>query len=196
MPTINDALNLVLPIRSDENGAQLYAFHTPISREVFEANYRLLGAVKANLMSKGPAYNVSSGPIVAALTLKDEGRKDAADNGENGDGGASALLNELKRLTVVLAPTSAGWETLPIDAAISQGYIDAEEWSETESAIVFFTCLCAMARRADKANFAAGAASILRGSITSSAAMAYAVSLPSSTTSATSASKAASSVPC
>jgi hypothetical protein len=195
MATINEALNLVLPIKSDDTGVRLYAFHSPISREVFEANYELLGAVKAKLMSKGPAYNISSGPVIAALTLRDEGRKDAAENGEQGDGGAAALLNELKRLTVVLVPTANGWETIPVDASIAQGHLDAEDWSETESAIVFFTCLCAMAKRADKAKFAAGAASILKGSTTSSTATAFSDSLPTSTTTAPSVTKAASSVP-
>lgn len=195
MPVINEALNLVLPIRENEHGVSLYAFHTPISREVFEANYRLLGAVKGALMSKGPAYNVASGPLISALALKDEGRKDANDAGELGDGGASALLGEIKRLTVVLVPSSSGWETVPVDTAIAQGHLDAEDWSEAESAIVFFTCHCAMARRVDRGRMAAGAASILKGSTTSSAATAYATSLLISTKPEPSAVKAALSVP-
>lgn len=196
MASINDELNLVVPVRSGDSGVSIYAYHSPISREVFEANYRLLGAAKAALASKGVYFMMDVGPRVAALTLKDEGRKEAEEQGESGDGGASSLLEEIKRLTLILVPGAAGWELVPVDSALSQGAIDPEEWSEAQSAIVFFTCHCALSRKADRGKVAKATASVLKGWSTSSTATAYAASLPTSTSSEASAGKAASSVPC
>lgn len=195
MASINDELNLVVPVRVGEGGVRLYAYHSPISREVFEANYRLLGAAKAALASKGVYFMMDVGPRIAALTLKDEGRKEAEEQGENGDGGASALLEEIKRLTMILVPGASGWELMPVDSALSQGAIDREEWSEAEAAIVFFTFHCALSRKAERGKVAKATASVLKGWNTSSTATAYAASLPTSTTNEASVGKAGSSVP-
>lgn len=180
---INEANNLVIPLRDD--GVQV--FHTPISRDVFEANYRILAATKSVLGSKGIYYQMDSGPRIASLTLKDEGQKDAAARGDfdgignPNDGGALALLAEIKRLTMILAPTKNGWDMIPVDAAIAAKVIDAEEWQEVESAIVFFTCHYAMSKRQDRARIAQATASLLKGAITSLPAMEYLGSLRTST---------------
>lgn len=171
---INESLNLVFPIRSDDKGPIIYAYHSPISRDVFEANYRILSATKSALSSKGAHFLMDAGPRIAALTLRDEGRKDAADRGEFDpqgkplDGGAEALSVELKRLTTVLLPSASGWENVPVDAALSRGSIDPEEWKEAESALVFFTCHYALASRANRTVVAQATASLLGGSSTSS----------------------------
>jgi len=175
MASINEALNLVLPVR-DDGAITIYAYHTPISREVFEANYRLLAATKAALSDKGVMYQMDSGPRIAALALKDEGR-----SGEEDDNAALSLLAELKRLTMILCPAADGWKMLPVDGAIAQGLIDADDWGEVESAIVFFTCLYALSRKATRKKGAEAMASLLSGSITSSSALDFAASLPTST---------------
>ncbi|WP_253185359.1 hypothetical protein [Burkholderia plantarii] len=198
---INEAMNLVVPIVSDEAGVKVWGYHTPISRQVFEANYRVLAATKASLMSKGGMYMMDSGPRIAALTLRDEGRRDAEARGSIDHNGAAidnatpALLAEIHRLTMVLVPTAAGWDMLPIDAAIGSGKMDAEDWAEAESAIVFFTCICALASKAQRKNQASSTATLLTGSITSLSPTEFAASLPNSTPAATSAHRAASSVP-
>lgn len=195
MASINDALNLVIPVRSNDSGVEIYAYHTPISREVFEANYRPLAAAKSALSAKGVYYMMDAGPKIAALTLKDEGKKDAQEQGDAGDGGVSALLGEIKRLTMILAPSGGTWNMLPVDGAIAQGIIDADEWSEAESAIVFFTFHSALSRKAERARVATATASVLKGWSTSSSATEYIASLPTSTSSVASAVKAGSSVP-
>jgi fermentation-respiration switch protein FrsA (DUF1100 family) len=192
MPAITEALNVVMPVREDG----VMAYHTPISREVFEANYRILSAAKASISQKGVVYLMDAGPRIAALTLREEGRKDAQERGDAGDGGASALLAELRRLTMILAPGPNGWAMVPVDTALAQNLIDAEEWSETESALVFFTFHYALSRKAERSKIATATALILKGSITSFSAMEYAASLPTSTTGEAFAAKAASSVPC
>ncbi len=189
---INDQNNLVIPIRADDSGTLIYGFHTPISREVFEANFRILSATKSVLGSKGIYFQMDSGPRIAALTLKDEGVKDAVSRGEFNaagdpmDGGAGALLAEVKRLTTILAPQGDGWNMIPVDAAIASGVIDADEWREAESAIVFFTCLYALAKKMDRAKIAKATASLLKGSSTSCSLTEFPASLPKSTQDASS----------
>jgi hypothetical protein len=138
---------------------------------------------------------MDAGPKIAALTLKDEGKKDAQEQGDAGDGGVSALLGEIKRLTMILAPAGGSWNMLPVDGAIAQGVIDADDWSEAESAIVFFTFHSALSRKADRVRVATATASVLKGWSTSSSATEYIASLPTLTSSAVSAVKAGSSVP-
>ena len=196
---INEARNLVLPVVTEkivkkvndkdvaEDVVRIYAYHTPVSREIFELHFRVLAATKSALSNKGAHYLWSSAPRIAALTLKDEGRKEAAARGsfdENGnvrDDETKAFLAELKRLTMILCPGANGWESLPVDMAISQGKVDAEDWEEALSAIVFFTCAYAMARKADRETTAKAYASPLNAWITSSTPTELSASLPSLT---------------
>jgi len=197
---INEALQIVVPLRADEKGhTTVHGYHIPISREVFEANYRIIAATKAELASKGTFYQMDSGPRIASLALKDEGKKDALsvgdvdDSGTPHDGGALALLAEIKRLTTVLVATDKGWEMLPVDTAIAQGLLDADDWREGESALVFFTCHYAMVKKSQRKVAADAITTILKGSNTSLSLTEFANSLPKSIEKKTS--KAASSVP-
>ncbi|MGU2415222.1 hypothetical protein [Burkholderia cenocepacia] len=201
MIQINEAMNLVVPVVADEGGVKVWAYHTPISRQVFEANYRVLAATKASLMSRGGIYMMDSGPRIAALTLLDEGMREAEARGRFDakgqvvDEATPALMAEIRRLTMVLVPGPGGWDLLPIESAVANGKIDAEDQAETESAIVFFTCICALASKAERKKQASSTASLLKGSITSLSPMEFADSLPNSTKAAPSAQLAVSSVP-
>lgn len=174
---INDAMNLVLPV-----GDGLHAYHTPISRQIYEAHYSVLNATKAALARKGIHYQMGSGPRIANLVLKDEGLKDAAERenfdaqGKPVDDRTPALLAEVKRLTNVLCPGPAGWDLLPVDTAISQGRMDAEDYAELEAALCFFTCHVMPAKKSNRASIAKATASVLSGSITSSPPTEYAAS--------------------
>jgi len=196
---VNEQRNLVFPVVTEqvtkkvdgkdvtEEIVRVYAYHTPISREVYELNFRVLAATRSALSSRGMHYLTSTGPRIAALTLKDEGRKDAAARGsfdKDGhvvDSETNAFIDELKRLTVMLCPGQQGWDQLPVETAISSGKIDAEDWQEALAGIVFFTCHYAMARKADRETAANGTALVLNASITSSTPTEFAASLPSLT---------------
>ncbi|MHB8388152.1 MAG: hypothetical protein ACYDBH_01065 [Acidobacteriaceae bacterium] len=179
---IDDKYRIVIPIGRDSAGnAILNVYSTPISREVFEANYRILSATHAALLTPGLAKAAMIAPRIASLRLRDEGARDAADRGEEGDSGASALLAEIKRLTLLLTYDNTGWNMFPVDAAIAQGVIDGEDWREVESALVFFTCSFYMVHRRDRKVIMETIAEILRGSITSFEPMEYAASLQTST---------------
>ncbi|WP_244438768.1 hypothetical protein [Paraburkholderia dilworthii] len=170
-----------------EDVVRIHAFHTPVSRAVFEQHYRVLAATKASLSSKGAHYLMGSGPRIAALTLKDEGRKEAIslgmidERGNVNDDETDALFAEFKRLTTILCPGPNGWDMLPVETAISSGKIDAEDWEETVAAVTFFTCHYAMAKKADRATAANGTASFLGASITSSTPTEFLASLPTLT---------------
>lgn len=164
---IDARFNLVIPV-----GA-LNIYHTPISREVFEANYLLLAATKSSIASKGIHYAMDSGPRIASLLLRDEARKEAQD-----DKGQSFFL-ELARLSIVLVPTENGWEKLPVELAINSGKLDLTDWKEVESSIVFFTCYFSMARKAEREGLVRAIASLLGWSTTSLNLSEWSASLPS-----------------
>ena len=182
---LDSNLNLVVPIRTNDNGETLiFGYHTPISRQVFEANYRILAAVKAELASKNIQYQMATGPIIAGLVLIDEAKKNAISDGDvdkNGCAvidGAIALLADIKRLTMVLLPTETGWVSRPVDSAIATGQIDEDEWSEVESALVFFTCHCALVKRAQRAAMFKATSAVLQGVSTSLTLTEFSDSLP------------------
>jgi len=182
MMKIDEKYRLVIPIGRDTDGsAVLNVYSTPISKEVFEANYRILSATHVAMMNSGIARAAMVAPRTARLRLMDEGRREAAEQGETGDSGGSALLAEIKRLTLILVHNASGWDMLPVDAAIAQGHLDAEDWQEVESSLVFFMCSFYMAPRRDRKVIAEVMAEILRGSITSSEPMEYVASSQKST---------------
>ena len=179
---LTESLALVLPLAEN-----IVAYHTPISREVFEANYAIIAGTKAALFGKGIAFAADSGPRIAALELREQARIKAAERGEFTPDGkpsetaATALLAELKRLTMVLCGSDAGWEQVPVQFAMDRGAIDPEDWREAESNLVFFTCAYAMASRRDKAKLARGTAGVMGASITSLPLPEFIASLPTST---------------
>lgn len=215
---LDENLNVVLPIVTeritrkvkDESGKEkevtedvvkVYAFHTPISKAVFDANFRILAATKSALESKGTQYLMSAGPRIAALTLRDEGLRDAESRGRIDDSGnpkddeVRALFAEFRRLTMVLTAGANGWDMIPVDQAIAGGLLDSEDWEEAEASLVFFTCHYSMSKKASRARIAQATASLLRASTTPLSLSEYLASLPRLTQGATSAAKAASSVP-
>lgn len=180
MLKIDEKFRIVLPIKYSEDGSpSLRVYHTPIRREVFEANYRIISATFSALMS--PAARAGAMRI-ATLRLRDEGERDARERGfdPQSDGGASALLGEIKRLSLVLVPEGEKWEMVPVDVAIEKGFIDDDDWRDAESALVFFTCLFNMVTKHEKARMVEAAASMMNASITSLAPLEFADSCTAS----------------
>lgn len=181
---ISSDLKLVIPIKFDDAGNPLvHAYHTPISRQTFELNYRLIGGTLAMLQSKSVGTNVVD---VATLALKDIGRRDAREWGlpegldvESG-GMAVPLLAELAVRTLIIAPSPAGYITLPPAVAVNTNVIDANDWEEALAAIVFFTVGYSTKRR-NLRQVAEDLASPLLGSITSLLPLDWASSLAGST---------------
>ena len=218
MAVFDENLNVIFPVITEritkkikgedgkekdihEDIVRVHAFHAPISKPVFDLNFRILAATKSALASRGAHYLMSSGPRIATLTLRDEGLRDAESRGRFDDDGkpkddeTRAFLAELKRLTTILCPGVNGWDMLPVDTAIATGKIDEEDWQETEASIVFFTCQRSMSKKVDRERIAKATASLLNASITSSPLSEYVASLQKSTLAHTSAPRVASSDP-
>lgn len=165
----------------------MYAYHTAISVATFEANYRALAATKAALFAQGPRYAFEVGAQIAALTLADVAKQDAIDRGDvdasgnPSDGGAKALLAEIRRLTQVAVPSASGWEQAPVDVAKQRGALDDDDIRDLESALVFFTCVLFLTPRVRRKAAAGIVASLARGSIVSSSITEWIASLPKST---------------
>lgn len=176
---VNNELNLVLPIRYDDKGEPIiYAYHSPISTEVFTANYRILVAANAAIWQRGSNYAAACAST-ANLALLDAATADAQERGIESQG--PAFLAQIKRLTYVLAPSANGYEQLPVDIAITRGTIDAGDWNEVESSIVFFFLGYALLPRAARKVRCGLIASALNGSITSLPALESIHSLRQST---------------
>lgn len=184
---ITDDLKFVLPIKDN-----IHAYHTPISEEVFRANFKVLAAANSALCSKGIQYTASVGPRIATLTILDEGRQEAARRQEEGDMGAQALLDEIKRLTVILVPSEKGWNVVPVDQAIGK-HITKEEWEEAENVIVFFTCLYSLTPPRNRKEAAEAICGVIEATPTRSAPTEWKGSTTTSTKGASTA--ATSSVP-
>lgn len=138
---INRKLNLVTTV-SGESG--LVHFHsTPISVELFERYFLPISKTFAAIYQEG--LSITAGPRVAALML----RKVSEDMGvwEGPEGVKDGLMEEIKRLTLVLANTGKGWQMLPIDVAVAQNLIDPEDVTEALGGIVFFTLASSVHKR-------------------------------------------------
>ena len=182
---IDGSLNLVFPIVWKNNEPLIWAYHSPINRKIFESAYRLLAATKDVLCPRGDWSTTS--PMIAALTLKDAGRQDAAQFGlpagvtmEDG-GTAVPFLAELRRLTTIMAPTANGYESLPAEVAISRKIVSEDDWTDAESALVFFTSALSLTPHGLRPVLGPAFAAALRGSITSSSPTAFCESLATST---------------
>lgn len=172
---LSDKLHVVIPVYGPGEVAPVVAYvhSAPISAEVFDAHFMLLGRAFAAIYSSG--LGPVAGPRVAHLLLN----KVAKEQGD--ELGALALMAEIKRLTNVMLRTEKGWEPFPYDTVLEHGLLDHEDLGEVTNAIVFFTVLSSTHRRTERREMMAGAAKLWAAQITSSDFTAFAASLPTST---------------
>lgn len=170
---INEKLNFVIPICDDEGAECAYVHSTPVSQEVFEANYRLI-AITYNGIYEGRLGQLA-GPRTSALEMravaKEMGIEPRAD----------ALLAEIRRLTSVIAPQSTGWEPMPYSAAVERGILSGYDASVVENALVFFMCCWHVHPPRPRMDLLRGAAQIWDARILSQNVSEFIGSLPIST---------------
>lgn len=131
---IDRRLNLVIPLYHDEDKVYAYIHATPINREVFEKYHLVIARTLASITANGLGY--IAGPRVAAMQLKAQA---IATGSWEGTDGVQGLMAEIRRLSNVLAPTGHGWDMIPLEDAVSQNFLDADDVSEVENALAFFT---------------------------------------------------------
>jgi hypothetical protein len=210
--TIDAQLRLTFPIRwrteervdpadatkkTLESVPVLWAWHDPISQDVFRANYRVISAAYEEIWGDKQDEGRRAATIglrTADLILLQAAKDDAEKRG--GEDTGPALLAQLRLLTFILAPGPSGaFEFLPVDQAIKRGLVTDDEWHDVECALVFFTAISQIQRRAIKPIMSAAAALTLKGSMTPLALMEFATSLGTSTPAETTAPPAPASAP-
>lgn len=186
---LNEKLHLVLPLFDGNETIYAYVHSAPISREVFEANFFLLSKTFTAIFAEG--LGEIAGPKVASLVLRKIAKQ------HNDEAGATALMNEVHRLTNVLVRGPGGWVMTPFQECVDKGTIDADDLAEVVNAVCFFIVVSALTKRQTRRDMLTGAARLWGAQIESSDCTAFAASLKTSTETAnTGASpKPASSVP-
>lgn len=168
---IDRQLNLVIPVER-ETGT-LYVHSMPIGREVFERYFLVISKTFASIYSEG--LNVMAGPRVAALMLRQTAETMGVWLGE--DGVEAGLMAEIRRLSNVLTLGDNGWQMQPLQVALDRQVLDAEEVSEVENAIVFFTVASLMHHRSEREGVVTGAAKMWNAQISSQSIMELKASL-------------------
>ena len=131
---INAALNFVVPLFHDEADADPYAYvHAqPISTAAFESSFRLLIRTYQTMMEEGPGAM-----RFAKLFLKDAAQALVGPAG-NADAYAAPLLNEIGRLSYAIVGTDKGWETIPLQQAVSGNLLDDGDGDAAMGAVICF----------------------------------------------------------
>jgi hypothetical protein len=173
--TINKQLNLVLPL--PRGNTFIYVYSTPISREVFDANFMIISKVFTELYTQG--LGLSAAPRIAAKMLKkiaiEEGTWDGPEGIQN------TLMQEIYRLTNVFLPGDKGWENMPLHTAMVQKQIDDDEVEEVENTLVYFIVAYAMHRRQDREQIISASLKLWGGQLSSLNFTEYRSSLMTST---------------
>lgn len=170
-------LNLTFPVDRGD-GSTIYVHSTPIGREAFDAHWQLTGRASANLVS-----NRTFTPRFSALALRDAGQVIAAEHtppGEKpvGDGGYTAFLAEIHRLTMVIVPSEGQlWSPLPFDVAVARKVLDSEDLAEIDGVLCFFTLGWHTGDRGKRSVWLARVAKDLDGQTTSQTSTDFATSL-------------------
>ncbi len=170
---LNEKLNLVVPLYDGNEAIYAYVHSAPISREVFEANFFLLSKTFTAIFAQG--LGEIAGPRVASLIL----RQIAKQTGD--EASATALMNEIHRLTNVLVRDASGWVMTPFQECVDKGTINADDLSEVINAVVFFSAVSVMTARQQRRDMLSGAARLWGAQIVSSDCTAFAASLKTST---------------
>ncbi len=152
---IDKSLNLVIPVERDDG--TIYVHSMPIGREVFERYFLVISKTFTEIYAQG--IGQLAGPRVAALMLKRV-------SGDEWPEIEQGLMGEIRRLSSVLIQTDGKWQTMPMQEALDMGAMDANEVSEVENALVFFTVASAM-HRSNQRPVIAGALSMWDAEISS-----------------------------
>lgn len=187
---LNRKLNLIVPLDRGDDGPSPRVFATPIRRETFEEYHAVIARTFTRIYAE--KLHIFGGPRVAALMLRETAKETPRAGGswwEGPDGVENGLLREIRRLTNVLVPTEAGWQTIPYEDAVKREFLDEEEAAEVEGALAFFTVNSAMHTRALATQILQSAAEMWGWEVSSSALTEYRSGLPTSTPAETSTAK-------
>lgn len=145
---IDKQLHLVLDIFNDDadfdakppNPPTLRAVvhAAPIGAETFDAYFEPIGRVFAKMQ----AFTAISAPKIADKILRSVATEMGiweSDERAGRIGVKDGLVEEIHRLTNVLAPTKTGWRDLMFKEALDGSVLSAREAAEVDAMLIFFT---------------------------------------------------------
>jgi len=173
---IDKKLNFVFPVDTSDHGT-VWVYSIPIARSVFETYYDVLGKVFTKCFDgEDPKHVALTAPQLALPALKAISQTNGTWEGNSGV--QRGLLNEIIRLTTIAYAGDKGWESLPLDTAVSRQIIDDENLSEIMSSLIFFTSICKVAPRSLASTFLEMAGSLREWQFTLSGFSEWLSSLP------------------
>jgi len=167
---IDKKLHLVVPIYQDEEGGDIVAHvhSSPISEAIIDRYFMVLGQTYSAIFSQG--LGLAGGPPHAMRVLKAIATERGKwhDDPKTGEIGVEhGLVDEMRRLTMVDAFKDGKWHDMPLEVAVAQGILSAEDRTEVENAIAFFTAASATLGRAQRAGMLRAAAELWGAEISS-----------------------------
>lgn len=138
---LSKRLNFVVPVEREGGGTD-YVHASPIGEETFDKYFMVIGQAFAQMYSAG--LGLFAGPRVAAKLIKKIAV--ASDSWEGPDGVERGLFVEMRRRSHFV---SVGRDPIPLEEAISTGLLSAEDASEVENALAFFTVASSMHKRTE-----------------------------------------------
>lgn len=127
---IDKKLNLVCSISRDD-GSLIYVHTSPFPYEVVEEHCLMLGSLFTSFIAQIGGLGAAR---VAAMILRKKIKKEQELTGQDGPN----IVDEIQRQTTVIFNDNGQWKSVPLDSALKQGIISADEFREVEGEIVFF----------------------------------------------------------
>lgn len=133
---IDKKLNLVCSISRDD-GSLIYVHTSPFPYEVVEEHCLMLGSLFTSFIAQIGGLGAAR---VAAMMLRKKIKKEQEVAGHDGPN----IVDEIQRQTTVIFNDNGQWKSVPLDSAMKQGIISADEFREVEGEIVFFMVFSAI----------------------------------------------------
>lgn len=172
---IDKKLNLAIPL-DRENGQVIYVHAMPISEQVFDQHFAIIGKTMSAIFNEG--FGEVTGPRLAAKIMKKIAIDEEAWDGALGVN--ATLMQEIRRLTNILMPAGSDTPMLLLEDAAKRGIVTKQELDEVENALVFFTVVSSMCRAPTRRVMLKGMAGLWDAVITSSNATEFRSSLQTS----------------
>lgn len=139
---IDKKLNLVCSISRDD-GSLIYVHTSPFPYEVVEEHCLMLGSLFTSFIAQIGGIGAAR---VAAMMLRKKLKREQELKEDEGVKGAQTqqvqqkpnIVDEIQRQTTVIFNDNGQWKSVPLDSAMKQGIISADEFREVEGEIVFF----------------------------------------------------------
>lgn len=167
---IDQSLNLVSIVERDV--FPLYVYVTPFPYETVENYYPILARAFSQFYQD---VGQIGAPRVAAMILRK-----LLKGMQLPDDGSPTLVDEISRMSQVVAWDGSAWKQYPLASAIDRGVITQDEWRDIEGEVCFFIVGSAMQKRSLIPSLVGGVLSMYSAQLTSLSCMEYRASLPTS----------------